>query len=206
MAHEHPTDELLEEVALYALDLLEPELASAFERHVREGCAVCKSELETFRGAAGLVGLTAPTCKPPERLRERVMAYTRPAGAAAPGASQVWKNWMPEGGLDLHVVRAGEGDWQTVREGVHAKRLYVDTERDSVTMLVRMEPGSRYVSHRHAGPEQCFVLEGDLREGSHVFRAGDFQCAAPGTVHNPQWTEEGCLLLIVSSLRDELLA
>jgi anti-sigma factor ChrR (cupin superfamily) len=95
--------------------------------------------------------------------------------------------------------------WEQVIPGVRAKRLYVDPQHDTVTMLIRMDPGASYLPHRHAGPEQCFVLEGDLRDGELVVRAGDFQCAAEGTVHGSQQTESGCLLLIVSSLRDELL-
>jgi anti-sigma factor ChrR (cupin superfamily) len=103
------------------------------------------------------------------------------------------------------VVRAGEGEWQIVKDGVYAKQLYVDVERDRVTMLVRMDAGASYVPHRHAAPEQCFVLEGDIREGDDVFRAGDFQCVARGSTHGAQTTESGCLLLIVSSLHDELI-
>jgi anti-sigma factor ChrR (cupin superfamily) len=72
-------------------------------------------------------------------------------------------------------------------------------------MLIRMEPGASYVPHRHGGPEQCYVVEGDLRDGDVVVRAGDFQCAPESTMHGAQTTEKGCLLLIVSSLRDELL-
>jgi anti-sigma factor ChrR (cupin superfamily) len=105
----------------------------------------------------------------------------------------------------LHIVRSSDDVWEPVVAGVWAKRLYVDKQRDTVTMLVRMDPGASYVPHRHAGPEQCFVLEGDLQDGNVCVRAGDFQCAAEGTVHGAQRTESGCVLLIVSSLRDELL-
>jgi anti-sigma factor ChrR (cupin superfamily) len=73
-------------------------------------------------------------------------------------------------------------------------------------MMIRMEAGAKWVPHRHAGPEQCFVLEGDLFDGESTYYAGDFQCAAPGSVHEAQSTVNGCLLLIVSSLNDQLLA
>jgi anti-sigma factor ChrR (cupin superfamily) len=118
---------------------------------------------------------------------------------------QVWKEWETGKRADLHTVRSGEGKWHTVRPGIHAKRLYVDRTRDLVTMLVRMEPGASYVPHRHKAPEQCFVLEGDIRDGPDLFHAGDFQCKETGSVHGAQTTENGCLVLIVSSLHDELL-
>lgn len=117
---------------------------------------------------------------------------------------QVWKQWERSSG-DLHVVRDGEAEWQNVREGIRAKQLFVDPARDMATMLIRMEPGAAYVPHRHAGPEQCFVLEGDLHDGEQVYRKGDFQCAAEGSTHGVQWTEQGCTLLIVSSLHDQLI-
>jgi anti-sigma factor ChrR (cupin superfamily) len=106
----------------------------------------------------------------------------------------------------LHVVRAREGEWQNVCDGVAAKQLFVDTARDSVTMLIRMQPGSTYPSHRHAGPEQCLVLEGDVEVNGLRFDAGDYQCMLTGSVHNVTSTINGCLLLIVSSQHDQLLA
>jgi anti-sigma factor ChrR (cupin superfamily) len=72
-------------------------------------------------------------------------------------------------------------------------------------MLVRMPAGASYPRHRHAGAEQCYVLEGDLRFGGRVFRAGDYQCADADSIHDVQYTEAGCLLLIVSSLHDEIV-
>ena len=78
----------------------------------------------------------------------------------------------------------------------------VDFTRDLVTMMIRMEPGSSYSPHRHAGPEQCFVLEGDLSVGDDVMRPGDYQYAPAQSRHGVQRTDQGCLLLITSSLSD----
>jgi quercetin dioxygenase-like cupin family protein len=72
-------------------------------------------------------------------------------------------------------------------------------------MLVRMEPGSSYPGHVHGGPEECYVISGDLRVGDSLhMRAGDYQRVAAGMTHPVQSTDEGCLLLITSSLHDEL--
>ena len=48
------------------------------------------------------------------------------------------------------------------------RRLYVDEAAVMVTMLVRMAPGARYPSHRHAAAEECFVLSGDKAWGRPV--------------------------------------
>jgi anti-sigma factor ChrR (cupin superfamily) len=80
----------------------------------------------------------------------------------------------------------------------------MDSARDRMTCLVRMAAGTAYPRHIHAGPEECLVLEGELRVGDEMLRAGDYQRAAPGSHHPVQSTDRGCLLLIVSSLSDEL--
>ena len=195
MVHNRPADEVMEQLSLYALGLLQAAEAAEVERHIRSGCSFCANELANLQEAAALIGTTVATAPPPG-LRERVLNI---------GSPQVWKQWDAGPRPDLHAVRSTEGEWQTVRPGVHAKQLYVDRERDQVTMLVRMDPGASYVPHRHKSPEQCFVLEGDIRDGDDVFYAGDFQCKETGSTHGAQTTEQGCLVLIVSSMGDELL-
>ena len=69
-----------------------------------------------------------------------------------------------------------------------------------------MEPGASFPAHRHGGYEECFVLSGDLHHEQRVMRGGDFERVDGDSRHGKQWTEEGCLLLIHSSLQDELLA
>jgi anti-sigma factor ChrR (cupin superfamily) len=79
-------------------------------------------------------------------------------------------------------------------------------------MLVRMEAGTSYPAHRHAGFEECFVLAGDLEiegepgEAALEMRAGDYQRMEGGSRHARQSTRAGCLLFITSSREDELCA
>jgi quercetin dioxygenase-like cupin family protein len=189
----------LDLAALRCLDLLDAEQASEFDRHVAQGCSACASELRSMYEVAGAIGFNVTFRDPPARLRSRLLERVR-------SGPQVWKQWGSSDVSDLLVVRKHDGEWQKVKEGVYSKPLFVDIDHDRVTMLIRMDPGASYVPHRHGGPEQCFVLEGDIREGDDVFHPGDFQCAAKDSVHGVQTTESGCLLLIVSSLRDKILA
>ena len=100
---------------------------------------------------------------------------------------------------DFLVVRSDEGRWmKTHDDGVFVKLLFVDKDRDTVTTLVRMEPGSRIPRHRHRGVEQCLVLEGDVRSGAYAMTAGDFNCSLRGSVHDELTTEHGALLFLVS--------
>lgn len=145
---------------------------------------------------------------PPPELKQKVLAAVRDAEAGAQAATvQLWKNWSaPQVEGDLIIQRKQEGQWEeTGVTGVEVKRLFVDQNRNYVTMLVRMRPGSSYPGHRHGGFEECYVLQGDLSVGDTVLRAGDYQRAAGGSIHGEQSTRNGCVLFIVSSQQDELL-
>ena len=212
----HPVEDSLELAALHAAGALPPEEARDFEEHAI-ACASCAAELATLRETAARLAMAAAKDAPePARgLKRRVLDRVAAEGTPPPGAeqppneeTQVWKRWSGasgEGKEGFQILRAGEGSWEpTARPGVRVKPLSVDPTRRYVTMLVRMEPGSSYPGHLHAGVEECFVLEGELRVGNEVLRRGDYQRAAEGSEHGIQWTEKGCLLLIVSSQDDEL--
>ena len=113
---------------------------------------------------------------------------------------------MTGGALDFFIVRSGDGEWmRTPDAGVFVKVLFIDKDRDTVTTLVRMEPGASIPRHRHRGVEQCLVLEGDVRSGGHAMTAGDFNCSLSGSVHDRLTTDGGALLFLVSPETYELL-
>ena len=212
----HPIEDSLELAALHAAGALPPEEARAFEEHALS-CASCAAELAALRETAARLAMAAAkdAPEPAAGLKERVLERIAAEPARAPETNprpdddtQPWKRWSRESGEGsegFRILRAGEGPWEpTARPGVHVKPLSVDPARRYVTMLVRMDPGSSYPGHLHAGVEECFVLEGELRVGEEVLRRGDYQRADEGSEHGIQWTEKGCLLLIVSSQDDEL--
>jgi anti-sigma factor ChrR (cupin superfamily) len=135
------------------------------------------------------------------------------AGAARPRASevQIWKAWARAQGAsssaDFTLVPQDSGPWEaTSIKGIEARQLFIDRKLDRATFLVRMAPGTAYPAHVHGGPEECFVLEGDLKVGEATLRAGDYQRAETGSTHAVQSTERGCVLLLVSSLADEIVS
>ena len=205
MSHPEYTQEELDALAFYALGLLEDDERSNLDEHLRAGCIHCESQLlELQKIAAYVIGYGTPLLESPIALRTRILAATENSRLSPPPV-QIWKHWNAAT-VELHqVVRAGEGEWNDIQPGISVKKLYVDPERDTVTMLIRMSPGTSYGRHVHAGAEQCFVLEGDLCDGETVVTAGDYQCLPAGSTHGRQITKSGCLLLIVSSLHDELL-
>lgn len=226
-AHEFLDDDLREQAALYVLGSLAEDDARRWRLHLAR-CPACRAEVASLERLGAELACIAPSVAPPSQLWSRVLERVRSlpqpfAGAAErassagddPAAGQVWKRWPAaetERGPFTYVDEDAGAFEATAFPGISARRLFVDRERDRVTMLVRMEPGSAYPSHRHGGPEDCFVLQGDLEiqdeasAGERELRAGDFVRSAPGSVHGVQSTRAGCLLFLVSSLNDELLA
>lgn len=192
------TDEDLDALAAYSLGLLEEADRQRLDEHLSHGCGECEAQLRELEETAACMAFSTALDEPSPSLRDRVLALTQ-----AP--VQVWKQWTPESGVQEHIVRSEEGEWQHIQPGISVKKLSVDVERDAATMLVRMDPGTSYGRHVHGGTEQCFVLEGDLRDERMVAHAGDFQSFPAGSTHGRQSTDAGCLLLIVSSLRDRML-
>ena len=210
-----PHDDAALQAALYVVGCLAPEEAAQFEEHLA-GCAACLAEVGQLRRVASALARLAPEVDPPAELRDRLLERVaappterivqEPSPAARP--AQSWKNWAPSpaGGGPVFVP-AADGGWEpTGVAGVSARGLFVDPEHDRVTMLVRMAPGATYPAHRHGGPEECYLLEGDLDDGDICMHAGDYLRKEGGTLHGLQSSEHGCLMLIVSSLRDELVA
>jgi len=202
----HPDELARTTAALYALGALPDDERRSFEAHLRE-CRACADEVAGFRGVAAAMGGASPA-DPPAALRGRLMERI---ASSSDEEVQVWKKWTRPPGREvepgLYTVFSRDGRWERTNvEGVDVRPLHVDSERRSVTMLVRMAPGVSYPSHRHSRAEECYVLEGDLRvSGRTVLHAGDYQRAEATSLHQVQSTERGCLLLIISSMDDELV-
>jgi anti-sigma factor ChrR (cupin superfamily) len=114
---------------------------------------------------------------PPPALRSRLLARAR--------------RTPPRG---LQTVRAGEGDWRVFLPGVHLKPLA--REGDTLTYLLRLDPGAIVVPHEHPQDEECIVLAGEAHIGDLVLRAGDYHLAPQGVPHDAVRSTTGALLFL----------
>lgn len=189
---------------LYAAGALSPDEHCRFEAHLAQGCEHCSAELRDLAPVIEKLFMSAPQSPVPSLVRERLMQRIEKSEPTL--NPQIWRNWTAdESGTELFTLRADQGGWEdTGVEGVFIRRLFVDKTRNEMTAMIRMEPGASYPRHIHDGPEQCLVLKGDLHVGDLVMHEGDYQRASAGSPHVEQRTEFGCLLLITSSLTDEL--
>ena len=207
----HPLGEPAELAALYAAGALPGDELAAFEAHLASGCEACQAELQQLRWVTSKLWYAIRPVIPDAKIRDallaRVAAKRDATLAVSPLRERVLAKMSPDASSRSTVFnKASEASWErTAIEGVAIRTLFVDQENNQFTALVRMQPGSSYPRHVHAGPEQCLVIEGDLRVGEEVLHAGDYQRAPTGSRHGVQSTEHGCLLLITSSLTDQFV-
>jgi quercetin dioxygenase-like cupin family protein len=105
----------------------------------------------------------------------------------------------------LTFVKASEGTWRGIAPGVMAKLLSFDSVSRRTTTVLRFAPGTSYAPHRHTAVEELYVLEGGCRIGGREMTVGDYHRAEAGTVHHDTSTDDGCLLLVISSPQNEML-
>jgi anti-sigma factor ChrR (cupin superfamily) len=175
-------------VFLYALHALPPGETPAMEAHIA-ACADCRREMETLRPVVDSFAFWPTDVSRPspslwERLAERVAAETgtKPVSPAP-------QRWV-------------EPEWKEVAPGISCKLLATDTERDRVSMLVRLAPGVDYPPHTHAGLEELHLLHGELWINDRKLYPGDYNRAERGTADQRVWSETGCTCVLVTSTRD----
>ena len=180
-----------EHVSLYALRALAPSEVAAVEAQIA-ACADCRRELETLRPTVdAFVSWPTDVLRPSsslwQRLAQRIAPETqgRPVGAAP----QIW----------------AEPEWKEVAPGISCKLLATDVERNRVSMLVRLAPGTDYPPHRHDGVEELHMLDGELIVDGTTFHPGDYRRAEAGTVDHRIWSATGCTCVLMTSLRDVIL-
>jgi anti-sigma factor ChrR (cupin superfamily) len=194
---------LCELASLYTLGALSVEDDAAYEAHLSAGCRVCRAEVASLRKVSGAIGLTADPVPPPAELRNRLMnAISKTMQVPAGGTPGVI---LEKDGL--LVARSEEMEWHPGQlPGIFSKVLFNDVNRGYTTTLVRMSAGVHYPSHRHAGVEELFLLEGDLNVEDLSMRPGDYCRAEASSIHGEIFTSSGCMFMVSSSHHDEILA
>jgi anti-sigma factor ChrR (cupin superfamily) len=193
-----------EQAALYALGMLSQTEARAFDRELAEGNDEASASLKVFDRLVADLALAAPEAPPVRRVRDRLLASV--AGDAEPKPiSDPRKKELSAIASPFLSIRAAEGHWRRMDEGVFIKTLHIDRVKDTVTSLVRLAPGGRLPRHRHRGVEESIVIEGDCRVNGDVLLPGDYRRALEGSIDSEITTEGGTLFLLVSPREIEIL-
>ena len=180
----------LELVAVHALDALTPPEASALEAHMAE-CAECAQEMQRLRPVIeSFVAWPTDVLRPSSSLQARLAARIAEDTGGAPVLPRA-----PE---------YREPDWEEVAPGIFCKLLASDTERDRVTMLVRLLPGVSYPPHTHAAIEELHLLDGELWIEDRLLYPGDYNYGPPGHSDQRVYSETGCTCVLITSPSDIL--
>jgi hypothetical protein len=105
----------------------------------------------------------------------------------------------------LNFIKASEGAWRELAPGVTAKVLSFDATSRKTTALLRFARETSYAPHRHTEVEELYVLEGGCSIAGREMTVGDYHRAEAGTEHHDTSSDDGCLLLVISSPRNEML-
>jgi quercetin dioxygenase-like cupin family protein len=226
--------ELEEQAALSALGVLEPGDRRAFAIRLQGESLPLRQAVTAYHAVTDALADSVVSVVPRAGLRERLLDIVAQETAretlqfervsnelaqnfAAPVAPRdsLRERLMArvEGHTDVRLdplkgltfVKASEGTWQEMVPGVSAKVLFFDPVSRRATSLMRMAPGSSYAPHRHAEAEEFYVLEGGCLCGGRELKAGDYHHAEANTEHHDTSSDEGCLLLVISSPQNEML-
>ena len=89
--------------------------------------------------------------------------------------------------------------------GAFVKLLSFEPNRGYAVLLGKLEPGARYPAHKNVGPEDFYILTGDLHVGGKVLGPGDFHHADAGSMHTENFSAEGCTLVAVLTVDDPIV-
>ncbi len=176
----------------FALGALPQEDTSALDETVEEidtrQLAETKEEIDAHRLAEVLASMSTPIA-PPSSIKRSLLARIEQDRPILPLGDQVF------------VSLASQAEWMpTPVPGIRQRILYADPATDRLTVLLKLAPKTLFPDHPHPTVEECLLLSGDLTINGVTLYAGDYQRSSGGTHHAPQWSEEGCVALIITSL------
>lgn len=170
-----------------SIGALDPDERVELEARMAELSPEEQVEVARLYETATAMAATPTMVDPPAHLRERVLNAARTPAR--------------------YTMASAEGEWvDTPLRGIRLKVLAVDRVRSLATLLIRAEPGAVYPSHKHHGPEECYVISGTVVIDGRILRAGDFHHADEGSDHAEITTMDGAEVLIVGAIEDYLPA
>ena len=174
----------------YALQLLSASEGVEAEAHIAS-CPDCQRDVQAMRAVVDqFVFWPTDLLRPPVSLQAHLalrLAEESGKEPVLPSTSQ----WS-------------EPEWEQVAPGIECKLLATDSERQRVSMLVRLAPGASYPPHTHAGVEELHLLDGELWIDERKLFPGDYNYGPPGAGDEHVWSKTGCTCVLITSTKDVL--
>ena len=161
----------------------------------------------TLQQTTALLAMTTPFVRPPRELKDKVLHRIETAAGLLNQPATQHPGVAVASLAGLHFLSADDtvGWKQLPLPGAWIKLLSLERERGYAVVLGKLAPGVRYPAHTNAGPEDLYVLTGDLHVGDRTLRPGDFHHADAGSSHAENYSVEGCTLLAVLATDNPLV-
>ncbi|NEP15831.1 MAG: anti-sigma factor [Leptolyngbya sp. SIO4C1] len=197
-----PFDQADELAALYAVGALDADELEQAEQ-VLQSSETFAQQVSEYEAAVSAIPYSLPPLPLPANLKDRLFQRIAKEDSTAAAAlvqlleqsiaalkqqAASLSNWQPMPGTDSGEIAI----WQA------------DEARREVAFFAR-KPRGLFPHHAHASGEVVLVLEGDFMVEGQTYGVGDRIYATAMTHHQPS-TEQGCLLLCISSMDDEILS
>jgi anti-sigma factor ChrR (cupin superfamily) len=187
----HNDCEQSELTCAYAAQALTPSEVVAADAHIAS-CLDCQYELKSLRSVVDqFVSWPTDVLRPDKSLQTRLAQRIAADTGRQPTLLWARRRWS-------------EPEWEQVAPGIECKLLATDTERQRVSMLVRLAPGASYPAHTHGGVEELHLLDGELWTDKRKLVPGDYSHSTPGMGDDRIWSETGCTCVLITSTRDTL--
>ena len=197
------TEQQQEQASLYALGVLPDVEKIAFERELCAN-AELRQLVHSLQRTVDLVAISSPVQPLPPGLRDKVLQRIESLETNKQAAKKSFPPQIP--GLSF-IDAAGAQDWKPLPiPGTYIKLLSLDKDRGYAVLMGKLDAGARYPAHVNAGPEDFYILTGDLHIGNRRLGAGDFHHADGGSQHEENYSVQGCTLLAVLTTDDPLVA
>jgi anti-sigma factor ChrR (cupin superfamily) len=192
-----------EQASLYALGALTPSERQAFEAELATKPELLDLTRSLQSALAVFVDATIPAKSPPPDLKDKVLHRIE---ESARGGERIPVPPAVEAGLRF-VAGADQSGWKPLPiPGAFIKLLSLERERGYAVLLGKLEAGASYPAHVNTGPEDFYILTGDLVIGDRKLVAGDFHHAERGSQHEMNYSMDGCTLIAVLTTDDPLVA
>ena len=197
------TEQQQEQASLYALGVLNDAEQRAFEVELQANEELLQFVRDLQRTAL-LLAASSPAAPLPPKLRDQVIGHIESLEAGRIIPAKPTSPLLP--GLSFVAVDESK-DWKALPiPGTYIKLLSLEKKCGYAVLMGKLDPGARYPAHINAGPEDFYILTGDLHIGSHRLGAGDFHHADAGSQHEENYSVAGCTLLAVLTTDDPLVA
>jgi len=199
------TDLQQEQAALFALGALSAEEQQRFVAQVQADPEL-RVFLASLQNTVDQMALAIPQATPPTALKNKLLL--RLQTGTNPVARQPLAELSPARatpGLSFRLGAESSGWKQLPIAGAWIKLLSAQPDRGYAVLMGKLDPGVRYPAHINIGPEDFYILTGDLHVSDKTLGPGDFHHADAGSAHQENFSVAGCTLLAVLTMDDPLV-